>query len=148
QCAFLFGAAAGGLVFGSLGDRIGRSRAMALSILTYSIFSAAVSLAEAPWHFAVLWFLACTGVGGMWPNGVALVSEAWSNVSRPVLAGVIGTSANIGIFLFATLARKEPITPEHWRWAMLVGAVPVILGLFALVAVPESPKWLAAQTQQ
>jgi MFS family permease len=147
QCAFLFGAAAGGLVFGWLGDHIGRARAMALSILTYSVFAATVSLAEAPWHFAALWFLACTGVGGMWPNGVALVSEAWSNVSRPALAGVIGTSANIGIFLFATLARKESITPEHWRWAMLVGAIPVVLGLFALLAVPESPKWLAAQTR-
>lgn len=148
QCAFLFGAVVGGLVFGWLGDRIGRACGMAFSILTYSTFSAAVSLSEEPWHFAALWFLACTGVGGMWPNGVALVSEAWSNVSRPALAGVIGTSANIGIFLFATLARIEPITPDHWRWAMLVGAIPVVLGVFALVAVPESPKWLTAHGKQ
>jgi MFS family permease len=84
----------------------------------------------------------------MWPNGVALVAEAWSNVSRPGLAGVIGTSANIGIFLLATLARMEPITPDHWRWAMLVGAIPLALGLFALAAVPESPKWLAARVRQ
>ncbi len=145
QCAFLFGAAAGGLLFGLLGDRFGRAKGMALSIITYSTFSATVYFAEAPEHFVLLWFLACLGVGGMWPNGVALVSEAWPDVSRPVTAGVIGTSANVGIFLFATLARFEPITPDHWRWAMLVGAAPLVLGLGALAFVPESPRWLATR---
>jgi MFS family permease len=145
QCAFLFGAAAGGLLFGWLGDFVGRSRGMALSIITYSAFSATVSAAQAPEHFVILWFLACLGVGGMWPNGVALVSEAWSNLSRPVTAGIIGTSANVGIFLFAALAKVEPITPHHWRWAMFVGAAPLPLGLLALAFVPESPRWLAAR---
>src|SRR5262245_1763357 len=146
QCAFLFGAATGGLLFGWLGDRIGRARGMAVSILTYSAFSATVYFAQAPWQFAALWFLACLGVGGMWPNGVALVAEAWSNLSRPVTAGVIGTSANVGIFLLATLVKWEPITPDNWRWVMLVGAAPLALGLFALVAVPESPRWLAVRS--
>src|SRR5581483_3702271 len=145
QCAFLFGAAAGGLLFGWLGDRVGRARGMALSILTYSAFAAAGYFAQAPWQFAGVWFLACLGVGGMWPNGVALVAEAMSNLSRPAAAGVIGTSANVGIFLLAALAGRVPITPDHWRWVMLVGAAPLALGLFALVAVPESPRWLATR---
>jgi len=148
QCSFLFGAATGGLLFGWLGDRIGRARGMCLSILTYSFFSATVYFVESPQQFVSLWFLACLGVGGMWPNGVALVSEAWSNLSRPVTAGVIGTSANIGIFLLATLARYFAITPNDWRWVMLVGAVPFALGLFGLVAVPESPRWLASRGKQ
>ncbi len=148
QCAFLFGAAAGGLLFGWLGDRVGRARGMALSIITYSTFSAVTALAQAPEHFVTLWFFACLGVGGMWPNGVALVAEAWSNLSRPMTAGIIGTAANVGIFLLATLAKVEPVTPDHWRWIMLVGAAPLVLGLFALVAVPESPRWLAAQRTQ
>jgi MFS family permease len=84
----------------------------------------------------------------MWPTGVALVSEAWSNMSRPMVAGVIGTAANIGIFLLATIAANIRITPEEWRWIMLVGAAPLVLGLFALVAVPESPRWLAARRGQ
>lgn len=145
QCAFLFGAAAGGLLFGSLGDRIGRVKGMSLSILTYSTFSATVYFAQTPEQFVGLWFLACLGVGGMWPNGVALVAEAWSNLSRPVTAGVIGTAANIGIFLVATIAKFHPVTPGDWRWIMLVGAVPVVLGLFALVVCPESPRWLATR---
>jgi MFS transporter, SHS family, sialic acid transporter len=148
QCAFLFGAASGGLVFGRLGDRIGRAKAMAVSILTYSGMAGAAYLAQSPEQLLVLWFLACTGVGGMWPNGVALVSEAWSSMSRPMVAGVIGTSANIGIFLFSTLATQVKITPEEWRWVMLVGACPFVLGLFSLFLVPESPKWLATQQDQ
>ena len=74
-CAFLLGAAAGGLMFGWLGDRIGRVRAMAASILCYSIFTGLAYFASSPSQFLVLRFLACLGVGGMWPNGVALVSE-------------------------------------------------------------------------
>jgi MFS transporter, SHS family, sialic acid transporter len=148
QCAFLFGAAAGGLCFGWLGDRLGRSKGMALSILTYSGMAAAAALAQSPVHLLVLWFLACTGVGGMWPNGVALVSEAWSGLSRPMVAGVIGTAANIGLFLMATIASQIRITPEEWRWVMGVGASPLVLGLFALAAVPESPRWLAARVEQ
>ncbi len=145
QCAFLFGAATGGLCFGWLGDRLGRSVAMSASILTYSVLAAAASFAQSPIQLWILWFLACTGVGGMWPNGVALLSEAWSGMSRPVVAGVIGTAANMGILLFATLARQVEITPNDWRWAYLVGAAPGVLGLFALFTVPESPRWLAAR---
>ncbi len=145
QCAFLFGAATGGLLFGRLGDRIGRAKAMAASILAYSSMAAVATQAESPEQLLIAWYLACTGVGGMWPNGVALVSEAWANMSRPMVAGVIGTSANIGIFLLSTLATKVRITPEEWRWVMWVGASPLVLGLFSLVAVPESPRWLATR---
>jgi len=95
-------------------------------------------------QLAVLWFLACLGIGGMWPNGVALVSETWSNMSRPMVAGIIGTSANVGIFAMSTLAATITVTPDHWRWMMLVGSIPVLLGLFVLAVVPESPRWLAA----
>jgi MFS transporter, SHS family, sialic acid transporter len=145
QCAFLFGAATGGLCLGKLGDRIGRSKAMAASILTYSALAAAASLAQSPEQFWALWFLAAMGVGGMWPNGVALLAEAWSGMSRPMVAGVIGTAANIGILLFATLAKEVAITPDDWRWAPLFAAWPFALGLIALVVVPESPRWLAAR---
>ena len=145
QCAFLFGGAAGGLGFGWLGDRFGRSKAMAGSILVYSGMAAAASRAQTPEQLWLLWFLACTGVGGMWPNGVALVAEAWSSLSRPALAGAIGTAANIGIFVFASTAAKYPITPDDWRWAYLIGAGPFVLGLIVLAIVPESPKWLAAR---
>lgn len=143
QCAFLFGAAAGGLAFGWLGDRIGRAKAMTASILTYSSLSALSTLAQTPLQFWIIWFLACTGVGGMWPNGVAIVSEAWSALSRPALAGIIGTAANVGIFGMSTIGTQLAISSDSWRWVMLISAIPFLLGLFAFATVPESPQWLA-----
>jgi MFS family permease len=73
---FLVGAAGGGLAFGWLGDRIGRVRAMTLSILTYSIFTGLCYFAQAPWHLGALRFVAAFGMGGEWSLGVALVMES------------------------------------------------------------------------
>jgi MFS family permease len=147
QCVMLFGAATGGLAFGWLGDRIGRASAMAASILCFSLLSAAAYFAQTPMQLLVLWFLACTGVGGMWPNGVALLSETWSDLSRPLVAGILGTSANVGIFALATVGTWVAVTPDHWRWMLLVCAAPVVLGLFVAVVVPESPRWWAARAR-
>jgi MFS family permease len=142
-CAFLLGAAVGGYLFGWLGDRWGRAKAMALTILWYSVFSALTCAVTSPWQLWLMRFVTCMGIGGMWPNGISLVSEAWPDASRPFLAGVIGTAANGGIMLFAAVAHFVPVTPDHWRWSLCVGAIPLVLGIFAWVAVPESPRWLA-----
>jgi len=144
-CAFLLGAASGGAVFGSLGDRIGRSRAMACAILCYSIFTGASCWIRTPEELLVLRFLACMGVGGIWPNGVALVSEAWSDVSRPTLAGLIGAAANLGFVLLGALGLWFRITPDSWRWVFAFGGMPCVLGVFAWFCVPESPEWLASR---
>ncbi len=141
--AFLFGAALGGLVFGRIGDRFGRVKGMAASIFCYSGMSAVAYFVQSPEQMWVVRFLVCMGVGGMWPNGVALMSEAWAGASRPMLAGVIGTSANVGIFLTFMVFKMKDVTVDDWRWVMLLGAVPVFLGLLVLAAVPESPRWLA-----
>jgi MFS family permease len=82
----------------------------------------------------------------MWPSGVALASEAWPEGSRPAVAGLLGTAANVGILLMALIGQRVQLTPDSWRWSMLVGAVPVLLGLFVLAGVPESPRWLAQRT--
>ncbi len=145
-CAFLLGAAFGGYVFGVVGDRYGRAKAMGLAILWYSGFSAATVFVSDPWQLWVLRFLTCMGVGGMWPNGIALVSEAWPNISRPFLAGAIGTAANFGIMLLSGIASWKPVTVDDWHWIMWFGATPFVLGLFVLLAVPESPHWLALQS--
>ena len=147
-CAFLLGAAAGGLLFGYLGDRIGRARAMGLSILCYSLLTGLTYFVTSPEQLTVMRFLACMGVGGIWPNGVSLASEAWSNVSRPILAGLIGTSANLGFMLLSWISTRWLITPESWRWVMLLCATPVILGLVVLAVVPESPRWLAGERKK
>jgi len=144
-CAFLFGAALGGLVFGGLGDRYGRVVGMGTSICVYSGTSLLAYFVQSPEQLWVARFVVCMGVGGMWPNGVALMSEAWHGVSRPMLAGVIGTSANVGIFLTAVVARNFEITVESWRWVMLMGGGPITLGVLVFLIVPESPRWLASR---
>ena len=147
QCSFLFGAAAGGFLLGRLGDRIGRSSAMAVSILCLSLGAAATYFARTLGQLQVVWFVACLGVGGMWPNGVALLSETWSSLSRPMVAGIMGTSANVGIFALSTVASRVEVTPDQWRWMTFVCASAAPLGLFALAFVPESPRWLAARAK-
>jgi MFS transporter, SHS family, sialic acid transporter len=147
-CAFLFGAALGGLLFGWLGDRWGRSRGLALSILCYSYFCGLGAVAPDPWTLMMLRFVSCLGVGGVWPNGVALASEAWPNTSRPALAGILGTAANLGLMLMSAVAMLHPISPESWRWVLVVASFPALLGIAVWCWVPESPRWLAARLRR
>jgi SHS family sialic acid transporter-like MFS transporter len=146
-CAFLLGAATGGLLFGSLGDYLGRSKAMGLSVLTYSLLSGLCYFVTTPQQLLVVWFLACTGVGGVWPNGVSLASEAFPGMSRPWLSGVFGTAANFGLMLLALLVGLHEVTRDNWRWIMLVCAAPAVLGAIILAMLPESPMWLIRKRQ-
>ena len=138
---FLIGAACGGLTFGWLGDRIGRVRSMAWSILTYSIFTGLCYFAGKPWHLGVLRFVAAFGMGGEWSLGVALVMESWPPGRRPLLAGVIGAAANVGFVLIAVLGVYFKVTQTSWRWVMLAGAAPALLTFFIQLFVPESERW-------
>lgn len=143
QCAFLFGAAAGGWLFGALGDRAGRTTAMAVSVCCYSLFALAGYFATDVYAMLALRFLACLGVGGVWPNAVALVAEAWPNASRPFLAGLLGAAANVGFVLLGFIGYVFPIEADSWRWVLLVGASPLVLGFAVARFVSESPRWLA-----
>lgn len=163
--AFLLGAALGGVVFGWLGDRLGRVRAMILSVLTYSIFSGLCALVETPMQLAVLRFIASMGMGGEWALGVALVAEVWPNRSRPLMAGLIGAAANVGFMLVGFVALgvarfveglgdllsflpeawvEALLRNSGWRMIFVAGALPAFLTLLIRFFVPESPKWKSA----
>ncbi len=143
--ALMLGAAIGGIFLGSLGDRIGRSKAMGVSILFYSVFSALGALVETQEQMLVLRFFLGLGVGGLWPNSIALVSECWSGARRPLVSGAMMAGLNAGILLISQLARVWPVTPDSWRWIFLLAGAPALLGVFVLVALPESPRWLATR---
>lgn len=160
---FLVGAALGGVFFGWLGDKIGRTRAMVWSVLSYSLLSGLCAFATEPWHIAILRFLAALGMGGEWALGVALVMEIWPSKSRPFMAGLIGAAANVGFLLVAliSLGLASVITSVggflhmilpaaavdallangSWRMLFLLGAVPAFLTLFIRIFVPESERW-------
>jgi MFS transporter, SHS family, sialic acid transporter len=156
---FLVGAATGGVLFGWLGDRIGRVRAMSLSILTYALVSGLGAFATAPWHIVAVRFIAALGMGGEWSLGVALVMEVWGGKSRAMLAGLIGLAANAGYALVALVSLglgsiRGAIADwglsggwVEWRLLMLCGVLPAILTFFLRMFVPESASWEREQAK-
>ncbi len=143
--ALLLGAAVGGIVLGNFGDRFGRTRTMGISILLYSVFAAMGAWARTQEQMLVLRFLVGLGVGGVWPNAITLVSECWSNASRPLVSGVMSAGLNAGILMLSQLARLWPIKPDSWQWVFQLAGAPALLGVFVLLALPESPTWLASR---
>ncbi len=144
---FLLGAASGGLVFGWLGDKLGRVRAMSLSILIYSLFTGFCYFAQTPTQIGFLRFISAIGMGGEWSLGVALVMEVWDAKHRPMLAGLIGAASNVGFAIIGVAGMFISVTPSSWRWVMLTGALPAILTFVIRIFVPESEKWRDSQKQ-
>jgi MFS family permease len=143
QAAFMFGWAIGGGLFGRLGDRIGRSRALVLTILTYAIFTGAGFLAQTWWHLLIFRFLAALGIGGEWAVGAALLAETWPKHWRFWLAAVLQTAVNIGILLAGVVGIALAGLPE--RYVFLAGLAPALLVLWIRRAVPETGDWHAAK---
>jgi MFS transporter, SHS family, sialic acid transporter len=143
--SLMLGAAVGGSLLGNLGDRIGRARAMGVSILFYSAFAGLGMFVTSCEQMLALRFMVGLGVGGMWPNGVALVAECWPNKSRPTVSGILGAGINAGIVLLSMICAEFPITPDSWRWLFGLAAVPMALGVIVYLFLPESPKWLASR---
>lgn len=136
---FLVGAASGGVLFGWLGDRLGRVRAMTLSVIVYSLFTGLCAFAQTPAQVAALRFVSALGMGGEWSLGVALVMEIWPDRSRTFLAGLIGAAANVGFLLVFAMGGLLAGTP--WRIQIGLGAVPALLAFFIRMFVPESQRW-------
>lgn len=146
--ALMLGAALGGIFLGHLGDRIGRTRALGVSVLFYSVFAGMGAWVRTQEEMLALRFLVGLGVGGVWPNSVALAAECWPGRSRPIIAGVLGAALNAGILLLSQVARGWPISEGSWRWLFQLAGVPALLGLAALTVVPESPLWRAARARE
>src|SRR5438105_2600580 len=91
QAAFLIGWALGGGFFGRIADRVGRSRALMLTILTYAAFTGLSYFAQTWWQLLAFRFLAALGIGGEWAIGASLLSETWPRRWRPWMAAVLQT---------------------------------------------------------
>lgn len=143
QGSFLIGWALGGAFFGVIGDRIGRSRALALTILTYALFTGLSFFAQTWWHLMIFRFMAALGIGGEWAVGASLLAETWPRKWRPWIAAVLQTGVNIGI-LGAVLA-SYLLADFAPRYLFLVGVIPAVLVLWIRSAVPEPEEWHQAQ---
>src|SRR5262245_2579548 len=143
QAAFMFGWAIGVGLFGRLGDRIGRSRALVLTILTYAVFTGAGYFAQTWWHLLIFRFLAALGIGGEWAVGAALLAETWPRSWRYWLAAVLQSAVNIGILLAGvTNYAMSGLSP---RYVFLAGLTPALIVLWIRRAVPETDDWHSAK---
>lgn len=143
QGAFLLGWALGGGFFGRIGDRLGRARALSLTVLTYALFTGLSFFAQEWWHLLIFRFLAALGIGGEWAVGASLLSETWPRKWRPWIAAVLQTGVNIGILLAGLANFLLAAAPP--RYLFLVGVAPALLVFWIRRAVPETAEWETAR---
>jgi MFS family permease len=143
----LLGGAVGGLIFGHIADRFGRTRAMIASVLLYSVFTAACGLSQTLWQFAV--FRACLGLGmgGEWASGAALVSETWPAKHRGRALGFMQSAWAIG-FAAAAIVVGFVLPRWGWRTVFFVGILPALFTLWVRRNVDEPDVWKARRAMK
>src|SRR5579884_2003647 len=130
----------GGVLFGFIADRIGRKRALMLSILTYSICSFASGLSTSVLMLAVFRFVLGLGMGGEWNTGATLVAETWPTELRAKAISIVQSSWAIG-YAFAALVAGIVLQYADWRMVFFVGIVPALVTFWIQKGVPESEMW-------
>jgi MFS family permease len=140
----LAASAIGGIAFGWLADRIGRTRALSASILLYAVATAACGVATDVWHLAIARLVLGLGMGGEWATGAALVAETWPAEHRGKAMGLMQSAWAVGYALAAAV--NALVLPRFgWRAVFLVGLVPALVTLWIRRRVDESPLWLAGR---
>jgi MFS family permease len=142
----LIGWALGGIVFGILADYIGRTKALTLTILIYSLFTGLSALADNWWQLAIFRFVTGLGLGGEWAAGAALVAEVWPDRLRARAGALLQSAAGVGFFL-AALANLW-VGVYSWRYVFLVGAAPALLVLLIRMVVKEPESWEKARREK
>ncbi|GBL42928.1 MFS transporter [Verrucomicrobiota bacterium] len=144
QAAFLLGWALGGAFFGIIGDRLGRSRTLVLTILTYALFTGLSFFAQNWWQLMVFRFLAALGIGGEWAVGASLLSETWPKKWRPWIAAVLQCAVNFGILAaIGAVFLLQQVPGYQPRWVFLIGVLPAFVTLWIRKEVPETAEWSA-----
>src|SRR5437588_4891326 len=134
----------GGVAFGFLADRIGRKRALMLSILTYSICSFASGLSTSVLTLAIFRFILGLGMGGEWNTGATLVAETWPTELRAKAISIVQSSWAVG-YALAALVTGIVLHYADWRMAFFVGILPAFVVLWIRRGVPESQMWQERQ---
>jgi MFS family permease len=130
----------GGVSFGFLADRIGRKRALMLSILTYSVCSFASGLSTSVKMLAAFRFVLGLGMGGEWNTGATLVAETWPTELRAKALAMVQSSWAIG-YAFAALVAGIVLHYADWRMVFFVGILPALVTFWIQKGVPESEMW-------
>jgi MFS family permease len=128
------------MIWGPISDRIGRVRALMLTILCYSLFTFLCGVVTNIWQLAVLRILVGLGIGGEQPVGAAYLAEELSEKQRKIGAGLMHTGYYFGFF-FASVANYIIGVNFGWRWMFIFGGLPALLIGFIRYGVRESSKW-------
>ena len=145
--AGMIGTAFGGVLVGWYSDNYGRRRALLASVLTFTIFTAAVAVARERWDVMTLRFVAGLGLGGIWGIVASLINETWPPENRGRAVSFALSAWPVGIVAAAFLAGR--LLPEHnWRSLFLCGSGAIIAFFYVLLFVPESTTWKREQNQR
>ncbi len=153
-CLLLLGWALGGILFGKVTDRLGRTRALLLTMLTYAGATALCSLAPNLWVLAGLRFIASLGIGGEWAAGASLVSEALPRERRVLGGALLYTSAPAGLFLATWVndlftRQLDSIASDpslSWRLVFLTGLIPSAVAIAIRLKVKEPEGWKPSES--
>ncbi len=152
--ATLAASAVGGLMFGFVADRFGRTRALMGTILIFSFASLGAATSQSVAQLLMWRAILGIGMGGEWASGAVLVSESWPPAHRNKAISIVQSGWAIGYILAAVMAAvilgSPRLGPDSWRWLFGVGVLPACLILWIRRKVPEPPAWLerrAASTQ-
>lgn len=147
--SFLLGGAFGGVLFGAMADRIGRSRTMIVTILFYSIFTCITAFAQSPSQMVALRFLVAMGVGGEWAVASAMVAEVMPQRSRPVMSSIFHASSVFGTLLAAAagayIVGNPALGESAWRWGFAIGVLPALLTIWVRWKLKEPEAWVKAR---
>ncbi len=143
----LVGWAVGGILFGQIADRLGRSRTLLLTMLMYSVGTALCALAPNLWMLVLFRAIASLGIGGEWAAGAAMVAEVMPERRRIEAGALLYTAAPLGIFLAAAVnlqiagvwMKNSPET--SWRYVFLAGLLPAAVAILVRVFVKEPERW-------
>src|SRR5438128_3234010 len=130
----------GGMLFGFLADRVGRKRALMLSILTYSVCSFAAGLSTWVLMLAVFRFILGLGMGGEWNPGATLVADTWPTELRAKAISIVQSSWAVG-YALAALVAGVVLHYADWRMVFFIGILPALMTLWIRSSVPESAMW-------
>ncbi|HWB97055.1 MAG TPA: MFS transporter, partial [Bryobacteraceae bacterium] len=152
----LIGWAVGGFIFGALGDRFGRARVLAITLVLYSVGTGLSAFAPSYAVFCVFLVLTGLGIGGVFGLAVALVADSVPDQTRAPALGMLQALSTVGNITggliglgiaFLIAASLLPFGLERWQVLFLVGAVPAFLCVFLLLRLPEPEKWVRAREE-
>jgi MFS family permease len=146
---FLLGWGTGGLIFGALGDKLGRAKTMILCILVYSACTGLSALSHGFWDFSLYRFMTGLGVGGEFAVGVALVAETVPSSARAGALGLLQALSTVGNVsaAFIGLALGFFEVQNAWRWMFVVGALPAAMVILVQRKVREPEIWVRAKAE-